>query len=261
MKSHFMANDIKIQAVDKALDIIEFLYECGEEASISTISKGTDLFGSTVFRQLSTLKARGYIYQNQENAKYSLGLRFYALGNQVSENLPLVNAIAPMTEKLAAKYKQTVYVTMPSYASSMCAQQMILDRKSFSPFIARNAATVGMISPSHASATGKCMMAYYPDDLIRQYEQYPLLRLTEKTITDWIMLKAELKSIGEKGYALDSEEEEEGQTCIAVPILDSHRRILAAISVSGQTISVFKYPINDIVGDLSSIVKELDRLI
>jgi DNA-binding IclR family transcriptional regulator len=256
-----MANSTKIQAVDKAIDIIEFLYNYGKEASISTISGETRLLSSTVFRQLSTLKARGYIYQNPENSKYSLGLRFYALGNQVSENLPLIHVISSMAEKIAEKYKQTIYVTMPSYASSMCAQQMIIDRKSFSPFIARNAATVGMITPSHASATGKCMMAHYPEDLIRQYEQYPLLRLTEKTITDWTMLTAEMKSINEKGYALDSEEEEEGQTCIAVPVIDSHKRIIAAISLSGQTKSIFKYPVNDIVNDLNSIVKEIDKLI
>ncbi|MDR0656788.1 MAG: IclR family transcriptional regulator [Treponema sp.] len=256
-----MSENVKIQALDKALDIIEFLYHYGKEASIGNISEGTGLCGSTVFRQLSTLKARGYIYQNTENSKYSLGLRFYALGSYVREHLPLINIIAPKAEKIAEKYGQTIYVTIPSFDSSMCAQQMIVYRKSFGLFIARNAATVGMITPSHAAATGKCMMAHYPDEIIRQYEQFPLLRLTEKTITDWTMLKAELKSIKEKGYALDSEEEEEGQTCIAVPVIDSQQKIMASISLSGQTKSIFKYPVNDIVKDLNGIVEEIRRFI
>ena len=68
----FMGATNNIQSVDHAIDIVEFLYSIGREASISEIGKGTGMFGSTVYRQLSTLKDRGYVYQ-----KMCIRDRFY----------------------------------------------------------------------------------------------------------------------------------------------------------------------------------------
>ena len=99
------------------------------------------------------------------------------------------------------------------------------------------------------------MMAYYPENLIKQYSAYPLAKMTEKTITDWEILKAELATIRTRGYALDSEEEAEGKTCIAVPVLDSFHNIIASISLSGQTRSIFENPVNAIVKDLTEVAE------
>ena len=83
----------------------------------------------------------------------------------------------------------------------------------------------------------------------------PLLRLTEKTITDWDALRAECSSIRSRGYALDSEEELVGRTCLAVPVINSQSEIVASISLSGQTKSIFEHPVNEIVEDLYRVAK------
>lgn len=250
-----------IQSVNHAIDIIEFMYQCGREVSISEIKAGTGMAGSTIHRQLITLKARGYIYQNPENLKYWLGLRFYAVGNSVQHNIPIVNILAPYIDAFARKYGLTAYITLPDYSSDLCAQQAIIYRKSFSSVISRNEVPVGTVMVAHGSASGKCMMAYYPDALINQYSAYPLLKMTQKTITDWDALKLELASIRSRGYALDSEEEEEGQTCLAVPVLDSFHHIVASISTSGQTKAVFDNPVNQIIKDLNGIAEVVVRQI
>lgn len=243
----------KIQAVNHAIDIIEFLYNFGQEASISEISEGTGMFSSTIHRQLATLKDRGFVYQNQENAKYWLGLRFYAIGNLVKNNMPIINILSTYADAVAQKYGQTVFIALPDYSSDLCANQAIIYRKSYSRVMMRNEVSVGTILPSHNPATGKCMMSYYPDSLIQQYSQNPLVKITEKTITDWEVLKAEFATIRARGYALDSEEEEDGKTCIAVPVLDSYKNIIASISLSGQTRSIFENPVNAMVRDLMEV--------
>jgi len=248
--------DIKnIHSVNRAIDVIEFLYNWGQEASISEISTGTGMVGSTIYRQLSTLKERGFIYQNPKNSKYWLGLRFYAIGNLVKHNLPIVSILESHAEQVAKKYSQTIFIVIPDYSSDVYAQQAIIYRKSHSPVLLRNEATVGTISLAHAAATGKCMMAYYPENLIQQYSEHPLVKLTEKTITDWDTLKAELSTICSRGYALDTDEEEEGKTCLAVPILDSAKNIIASISLSGQTRTIFENPINNIIKDLNEVAE------
>ena len=117
----------------------------------------------------------------------------------------------------------------------------------------RNESSIGTILLSHASATGKCMLAYYPETLIEKYRKHPLVKLTDNTITDWSTLLAECATIRSRGYALDSEEELLGRTCLAVPVLNSQNEIIASISLSGQTKSIFEHPVNQLVDDLLSV--------
>ena len=248
-----MAEAKSIQSVNHALDIIEYLYHVGKESSIREISEGTGMFGSTIHRQLATLKERGYIYQNPTTLKYWLGLRFYAIGNQVKHNLPILGIVGTAAEQLGKKYGLNVFIAVPNYPSDFCALQAIIFRKDFSAMLPRNEVTVGTVLASHGSATGKCMMAYYPDSLIQQYRSTPLVKMTDKTITDWDALIAELATIRTRGYALDAEEEEIGKTCIAVPVLDSFNNIVASLSLSGQTKNIFENPINALVKDLNEV--------
>lgn len=255
----FMGATNNIQSVDHAIDIVEFLYSIGREASISEIGKGTGMFGSTVYRQLSTLKDRGYVYQNPQNSKYWLGLRFYTIGNMLRRNLPMSDIVGEEAEEVARKYGQNIFVAVPDYSSELYAQQIIIYCKYYSQVIIGKEIEVGSVLFSHGSATGKCMMAYYTDDLIRKYRKSSLVKLTEKTITDWDLLMAELGSIRTRGYSLDSDEEEEGKTCIAVPIFDGAGNIAASVSLSGQTKTMFEVPINAIVRDLREIADQVGK--
>ena len=106
-----MAEGNIIVAVDHAIDVIEFLFRAKQEASISEISAATGMANSSIHRQLLTLKERGYIYQNPETLKYWLGMRFYAIGNLVKKQLPLVTILAPALDALAEKYGLTTYRT------------------------------------------------------------------------------------------------------------------------------------------------------
>ncbi len=60
-------------------------------------------------------------------------------------------------------------------------------------------------------------------------------RQTPHTITNSAALKAELLQVRERGYAVDREESMEGAFCVAAPILDSHGRPVASVSISGPT--------------------------
>ena len=245
-----------IHSIERALDIIEFLYQNGEEASIREISAATGLFGSTIHRILSTLKLRGYIHQNENNSKYWLGSKFYGIGNAVKENMPLAEIVEPYADAIAKKYRETIYTAIPYYQSTL-PQQVIVSKVSYSPYIFKNSPEVGSINFSHGAATGKCMMAYYSDKLMDEYRKHPLPTLTHKTITEWPVMDEELRRIRINGYAMESEEEELGTTCLAVPILDSKDNLIASISLSGPTAMVFEYKINDILADLKDAANKI----
>ena len=261
LKGNAMSSNPPIQSLNRAIDIIEFLYHCGHEASISEISEGTELFGSTVYRMLSTLKARGYVYQNEQNAKYGLGLRLYTIGKTVKENIPLVNVFQNMAVRIAEKYQETVYVAIPSYQSPAIPQHVIALKVCRSEYVPRNAIEEGAIVLSHTSALGKCLMAYSEEAVLQEYRKHPLVKLKPNTLTDWEALDGEFNTIQNNGYAIELEQESDGQTCIAVPALDHNRQILASIGLAGPMKNIFQYTINSIVEDLYNIVGQAKELI
>ncbi len=251
-------NKPTVQSIDRAIAILDFLYRENREVSISEVSAGTGLFGSTVHRILNTLKQGGFVYQNDSNSKYWLGLKFYSYGDAVKANLPIVSMVEPIADEIAKKYRETVYMTVPSYESPHLAQQAHILKVSHSSFILRSSPSVGAISPCHVSATGKCLMAYYPEKLLEEYSKTQLPALTPNSVTDWDMLRKELEKIRIHGYAVESEEEELGLTCVAVPILDKNQCVVAAVSLSGPTARIFSFPIKEILRDLRRISEKVN---
>ena len=96
-------------------------------------------------------------------------------------------------------------------------------------------------NPAHCTAVGKAVLAYLSegevDTIIRQHG---MRRFTPSTLTTPGDLKAELRLIRERGYAIDNEENEEGVRCVAAVIRDYAGRPAAAISVSSPS---FRLPL------------------
>ena len=94
---------------------------------------------------------------------------------------------------------------------------------------------VGVVAPTHATASGKVWLASLPDaralDVLRRQG---LARVTSRTITSRARLLAELRSVRRDGYAITDGELDEGGRAIAAPIV--HRgRVVGAIAVSGPS--------------------------
>jgi DNA-binding IclR family transcriptional regulator len=59
--------------------------------------------------------------------------------------------------------------------------------------------------------------------------------MTAKTIVTPADLKAELKAVRERGYAIDNEEAEDGVRCVGAAVLGNNGRPLGAISTSAPS--------------------------
>jgi len=80
------------------------------------------------------------------------------------------------------------------------------------------------------------MLAFLPDAEANQLlARLPLRRYTQRTIVTLPALKGELRRVRHSGFALDNEEREPGRRCIGAPIMDNHGRVIASLSIGGQT--------------------------
>lgn len=223
-----------IGAVDRALDIIIYLYHEGREKGISEMARDLDLHKSTVHRNLTTLENKGFVYQNEETGKYWLGMKLFAIGMVVGDNLTLTQVIKPFTKALYDEFKEVINVSILEMSADSLRSIIIYKEENHKQVLMVNP-PVGSSSECHCSSVGKCLLAFNKDIDFDKYKDKPLRKYTENTIDNWDDLAKNLESVRIDGYALDDEELERGLTCIGAPILDRNGVAIAAISLSGPT--------------------------
>ena len=92
---------------------------------------------------------------------------------------------------------------------------------------------IGSTSSLHSTGLGKAILAHLPSASIEAILAQPLERHTSNTITDPGLLWRELRTIQERGFAVDDGENEVGVRCIGAPVFDHLGQAMAAISVAG----------------------------
>lgn len=75
-----MAEKKLIQSVTRALDILEYIADHGNNCRLQDISDGLNLNKSTVHSIISTLEYKGYVDQDSSSPRYSLGINCMRLG-------------------------------------------------------------------------------------------------------------------------------------------------------------------------------------
>jgi DNA-binding IclR family transcriptional regulator len=85
---------------------------------------------------------------------------------------------------------------------------------------------------AHALALGKIALSLLGDDALERYIDAGLTRFTEHTITRPDALRAELAAVRRTGIAGDGEEYRPDFCCLAVPVHDGRRQVVAALGIS-----------------------------
>jgi len=99
--------------------------------------------------------------------------------------------------------------------------------------LASVATRLGISEAVHASATGKAMLAWLPENEIhRILALRGMARLTQATFTDPSALIEELRHVRRNGFALDREECQPGVTSIAAVIRNHTGAVICSLSAS-----------------------------
>jgi len=241
MKSSSFQNN----SIIKAIKILEYLATVDNSQDLSVISKAVGMNKSTVYRLLSTLETLNYIYQSESNKKYSLGAQIAWLSTKYLEKNEVRKIARPLIEELSRKIGESVHLGILDRG-----KVMYLDKINGQSAVVM-ASRVGERVPVHCTALGKALLAFRSEnDWHEHVEQYGLFARTSQTITDPQQFYKELRKIQSQGYSLDNLENEEGIRCIATPIFNVSDQPVAAISVSGWTISMTMEKVQNIISPL-----------
>lgn len=236
-----MAAKPAIQSVLHIVAVLDYLCNCDGEAGVTEISKATGVHKSTASRILSTLESRSLVSRNEWNSKYSLGMRLVEYARRKLDQIDVLSCARPYLERLVETTSETAHLALLDH------HEIVYIDKVDTPQTLMMRSRVGNRAPAHSTALGKAMLADLSDEALDAlFEERELPRLTSNTIADLNTLKEHLRRIGERGYALDDEENENGIRCAAAPIKDFSCRIIAAMSVSGPTVRVSRQRLEEI---------------
>ena len=152
-----MASDqYRVNAVDKAIDILEFLAEQPSGAVLTQISRATGIAKSTVHGIIATLVERGVLVRDSEGT-VQFGPLLIALGGTALGRLGLVGVAAPIMAELT----QTVQIA--SFLTVRDGHQAMYVHKVETPSPVRVSSTIGQRVSLVNTAVGRALLTHSPD--------------------------------------------------------------------------------------------------
>lgn len=220
-----------MRSIERALDVLESVGAAGE-LGVTEVAARTGLVPSTTHRVMTTLAVRGYLSQDVVSGRYRLGARV----------LELARSLDLRTSELRAAARG--HLNRIREATGESANLVVLDGRWViyidqveGSHSVRMFTEIGSTALAHTTGSGKAILAHKPPgEVARLYspEREPFESPTQHTLHTAAALQADLLRIRRRGYAVDSEEHEEGVSCVAAAIFD-HAGPVAAVSISGPT--------------------------
>lgn len=219
-----------IQSLNRALLILDLLKENPNGLRITEIAKALNVAKSSAHRLTTTLNNFGYVKQDSETKKYSLGLKLVELGDVVLQSLDIRTVASPFLHELANELGETVHLVIRENS------EIVYIDKIESPQTIRMYSRIGKRAPLHCTGVGKAILAYLPESIRNKIiNEKGLQKFTEYTITTKEDLLRNLEEIRKRGYSIDDQEHELGIRCVAAPIFNHKNEVIAGISVAAPT--------------------------
>lgn len=219
-----------MQALVRGLAVVDVIASSVRPPRFSTLLAVTGLTKATLHRILQTLVDERYVRLDPRDQSYRLGARPFELAHRVWDQFDLRGAAEPEMVRLRDMTQETVRLGILDSGEVLYIDQ----REALRPV--RIANGVGSRAAIHASALGKAIVSHLaPDERRALVEAGNLTAFTDRTITHGGDLDQQLNIIKARGYAVSIEEQHEGVSAVAAPILDHRAQPLGAIGVIGPS--------------------------
>ncbi|HET7474596.1 MAG TPA: IclR family transcriptional regulator [Dermatophilaceae bacterium] len=213
-----------IQSVDRAIRVLTAL-QGARRMSLSELAARLDLAPSTTHGIVRTLVEHGMVVQERGSSRYQLGPAVLRLGNVYLDTLELRSKTIPWAEDLARRTGLAVRTGV------LLVDDVVIIHHEPRPDGSRQMPEVGIVIPAHASALGKAMLAFLPDEAKRVMAPAVLRSMTGETIASPEELRAQLDQVRSTGIATEQDEAVIGESAIASPVFDSWGAPVGAIGV------------------------------
>ncbi|HUX14737.1 MAG TPA: IclR family transcriptional regulator [Spirochaetia bacterium] len=220
-----------IQSVDRALRIFDFFCSSESTVSLTEICESLSLNSNMAYRLLMTMRDSGYLVQDQDTNKFRLSLKVLQLTRNALSTLEIRTRALPYLERLWQEYPKTNI----NLGLLHNGEVLVISRIE-SEHVPRTHFTAGKVMPVHSTALGKSLICELDESDIRKIVETRGLRpYTENTITDGEELLRQVRKARTDQVTWDYSENVPNDNCVAAPVRDASRKIIAAVSLSAFT--------------------------
>jgi IclR family transcriptional regulator, KDG regulon repressor len=218
-----------LKSLVKMVKIMNLFTEAQTTWGITEIANSLKMPKSTIFSIVKSLEKLSFLEQDSGN-QYRLGVGVLQLGYAARIGSDINHSITPLLEELNESTGLIVYFAIPHMGKVLYIESIYQSpQRKFGYSIS------GRTAYMHSTGLGKVMLAQAkPEEVDLILKLYGMPKLTEYTITDPEKLKAELKLVKEKGYAMDCREADPMIGCIAMPFRTRDGQFAGGISISGS---------------------------
>lgn len=216
------------QAIERAMALVSCFGGDSPELSLTELARGTGLRVSTAHRIVSALVRGGFLARASNSERYQLGPRLALLGQAAMAQYGLIVA-QPLLQALGDATGEAVSLGVRDGNDVVVALRI----ESAQPL--RFDRPAGARVPLHASAMGKCLVAFAEDPPVRAVERLgDLEAFTPRTLAAEALVK-EIAVIRRKGYAVNDQERHDGVRAMGAPVLDRCGVARAAVAIQGPS--------------------------
>jgi IclR family acetate operon transcriptional repressor len=222
-----VAETPSVQSLDRGLTILEAVAKSSEPVRIGELRELLGINRSSVFRLANTLRRRGFLASPNGRNEYVVGPSIWRLF-QSHDWSTLITFCRPHLKQLAAQTGETAHLAVREGKMAL----FIGHETSGNQIIAVSGRT-GEFMPLHCTAHGKALLADCgPHELKTVLGPGPLELHSAHTISSIAELAQACAAVKACGYAIDKGEFLDQVRCVAAPIRDKEKRVVAAIGIS-----------------------------
>lgn len=217
----------KVKSADRVLDILELFVGDQDSYTLSEVSRKLDAPASSTYVIMQNMLERGFLDTDTSGKKFILGHKLNTLRSQRFTRYDLSGEFHRVASEGFEDLNETI-----SLGVRMGDGLLYLANKPSTQHL-RLSLPPGHRRPVHSTACGKVLLsglnigelrAIFPDD--------ELTKVTDKTIATFSELLEELDRVREEGLGYNLGETIEGVHCVAAPVYDGERKMIAAVSMS-----------------------------
>ncbi len=219
-EEHYMREKgvYSVQAVVKAMELLDVLARGVEVPSIAVLEKKLGLSHNKAFRLLATLEDKGLVERNKITGTYNLGLQAFEMAQHILKSDNVIRMAHPIMVELARKLDEAVYLTVANND-----EVLFLDMVDSLQQI-KTVDLVGQRFPFFTNAAGKVIKSVSSIDLFGRAGK-------KRGIKDFQQLEKELDEIRRTGVAVDFNGLGEGICTVAVVIRDYAGKVIGALTL------------------------------
>ncbi|MFI1018640.1 IclR family transcriptional regulator [Streptomyces sp. NPDC020965] len=216
-----------MQGIQRGLRILEVV-AAHQPVGVGEIARISELPKSSVQRVLRALAESGWIRAaGEEHTRWMLTSRMLVLAGTASGERGIrETALGPMRE-LGELTGETVTLQVPESPFRMVLIERIDCRHPV-----RTVNRLGATSPITATSTGLAVLALMPDEEAERVLTQPVRQLTANTITEPRLIRAQLREVRTKGFAVNRGQNRDGVCAVGAAVVGPSGAPVGGIGLS-----------------------------